>query len=569
MHSFLGVPLFHGGEMVGMLGLANRPGGYDHALVDHLQPLFSSVATIMGAVRAERARAAAEQAVRDQQVQLQTIFDLAGVGIVQLAMTGRPRMVNRRMCDMLGRTREELLSFRTDQVIHPDDLPGELDRRRRLLMGEQGEHRATCRYLHADGHAVWVNANVTVVRKPDGTADYLIIVAEDISARIAADEALRSSQQRFLDLVNSVDGIFWEADLEQRRFTYVSEKAEFITGYPTAQWLQPDFWPSHVHPDDRDRAVQEIIATQQAGVPHSIEYRFMAHDGRVLWMSSLVTVVPVDGGRRLLRGLIIDATGRKRAEETELAAQAALRANAAKTQFLSRMSHELRTPLNAVLGFAQLLALDTAQPLSPSQRARVQHISQAGAHLLGMINDVLDLSRIEGGGISLMPDVVPVHAVIHEALAMVAMSASEAGVTVSVDRSAHDLAPVATCVRADRLRVRQVLVNLLSNAIKYNRPGGSVTVRWPTDDRGQVHLQVEDSGIGLSAAQQEHLFEPFNRLGIERSGIEGTGIGLVITQRLLQLMGGRLTVESVVGEGSCFTATLPAAQPVPAAVAPG
>jgi PAS domain S-box-containing protein len=567
MNCFLGVPLFHGGEMVGMLGLANRHGGYDQPLVDHLQPLFTSVAAIMGAVRGERARQAAEQALRDQQVQLQAIFDLAGVGIVQLAMTGRPRMVNRRMCDMLGRSREELLSLRTDQVIHADDLPGELDRRRRLLMGEHGEHRATCRYLHADGHAVWVNANVTAVRKPDGTADYLIIVAEDISARIAADEALRSSQQRFLDLVNSVDGIFWEADLEERQFTYVSEKAEAITGYPAAQWLQRDFWPSHVHPDDRERAMREVIDTQLAGAPQSIEYRFMAHDGRVVWMSSLVTVVALEGGRRLLRGLIIDTTSRKRAEETELAAQAALRANAAKTQFLSRMSHELRTPLNAVLGFAQLLALDTAQPLTPSQRARVQHISQAGAHLLGMINDVLDLSRIESGGVSLMPDAVPVHTVVSEALAMVAMSASEAGVTLTVDRSERGSALAATCVRADRLRLRQVLVNLLSNAIKYNRQGGTVTVRWPVDEHGQVHLQVQDDGIGLSAAQQEHLFEPFNRLGIERSGIEGTGIGLVITQRLLQLMGGRLSVESAVGEGSCFTATLPAAQPVGAALA--
>jgi signal transduction histidine kinase len=273
-------------------------------------------------------------------------------------------------------------------------------------------------------------------------------------------------------------------------------------------------------------------------------------------------VVDTEDGRRLLRGVTIDTTARRRAEETEVAAQAALRANAAKTQFLSRMSHELRTPLNAVLGFAQLLALDGTHPLSPAQRARVDHISQAGAHLLAMINDVLDLSRIEGGSVAMLPAVVPVHIVTSEALALVANAADAAGVRVRVDRSQREMALVTTCVRADHLRLRQVLVNLLSNAIKYNRPGGSVTLRWPVDPDGQVRLQVEDTGIGLSAAQQEHLFEPFNRLGIERSGIEGTGIGLVITQRLVQLMGGRVTVESRVGEGSCFTVSLPLAHPV-------
>jgi len=187
---------------------------------------------------------------------------------------------------------------------------------------------------------------------------------------------------------------------------------------------------------------------------------------------------------------------------------------------------------------------------------------------------VLDLSRIESGGVALLTASVPVHVVINEALAMVAPAAASAGVSVQVDRATPALAHVGTCVRADHLRLRQVLVNLLSNAIKYNRPGGSVTLRWPVDEKaGQVRLQVHDTGIGLSAVQQEHLFEPFNRLGIERSGIEGTGIGLVITQRLVQLMGGQLSVESVVGEGSCFTAALPlaaASGPAPdAAAAPG
>ncbi len=560
MDAFLGVPLFHGGEMVGMMGLANRSGGYDQAMVDHLQPLFTSVAAIFGAVRAERARSAAEQALREQQEQLQATFDLAGVGIVQLSLDGRPRMINRRLCELLGRTREQQMALRSEQAIHPEDLPAEVANRQRLLGGEIAHYRAAKRYLHADGHSVWVNTHMTLVRKPDDSPDYFIGVAEDITERMLAESELRSSQQRFVDLVKSVDGIFWEADFEAGRFTYVSEKAEAITGYPLAQWMEKDFWYIHVHRADRDRALREVLAVAQVGSAQAIEYRFIAKGGRVMWVSSLVTLVHAERGKTLLRGLIIDTTARKRAEDAELAAEAALRANAAKTEFLSRMSHELRTPLNAVLGFSQLLALDTTQPLSPSQQARVQHIAQAGAHLLAMINDVLDLSRIESGGVALLPTTVPVHVVVNEALTMVAHDAASAGVVVQVDGSEPSLAHVSTCVRADHLRLRQVLVNLLSNAIKYNRPGGSVTLRWPVDDAsGLAHLQVYDTGIGLTAAQQAHLFEPFNRLGIERSGIEGTGIGLVITQRLVQLMGGQLKVESSVGEGSCFTASLPLA----------
>ncbi|MGY4831702.1 PAS domain S-box protein [Sphaerotilaceae bacterium SBD11-9] len=566
MDAFLGVPLFHGGEMVGMLGLANRPGGYDEPLVEHLQPLFASVAAIFGAVRAERGRRVAEQALREQQAQLKAIFDLASVGIVQLSLDGTPRMMNQRMCGMLGRTHEEQMKLRSEDVTHPDDRAAEVGLRERLLAGEISHFRTDKRYLHADGHAIWANSTMTLVRKPDGSPDYFIRVVEDITERRQAEAELRSSQERFLDLVSSVDGIFWESDPVERRFTYVSEKAEAISGYPLSQWMEPRFWSNHLHPDDYERGLAEVAAVQSGGGARAIQYRFMARDGRVIWMSSLVTLVQTESGRPCLRGLMVDTTARKRADEAELAAEAAVRANAAKTEFLSRMSHELRTPLNAVLGFSQLLALDTAQPLSPSQQARVQHISQAGAHLLAMINDVLDLSRIESGGVSLVLANVPVQVVVNEALAMVAPAAASAGVSLQVDRRPD----LGAHVRADHLRLRQVLVNLLGNAIKYNRPGGSVMLRWPVDEAGGlVHLQVEDTGIGLSAVQQEHLFEPFNRLGIERSGIEGTGIGLVITQRLVQLMGGRIAVESRVGEGSCFTASLPWAPPADRHAAPG
>jgi PAS domain S-box-containing protein len=432
MASFLGVPLFHGGDMVGLVGLANRRGGYDDALVEFLQPLFASVAAILGAVRSEQARRQAEAALRDSEERLRTTFEMAAVGIAHVALDGRFQRVNRRLCEILGQPRDKLLGLRLEELTLAPDRGVNTELAHRLLGGEVASYTVEQRYRHADGNTVWATLTVALVRDAHSAPDYFIAVIEDITARKDTEAAL-------------------------------------------------------------------------------------------------------------------------------LAARTAERANAAKTEFLSRMSHELRTPLNAVLGFAQLLQLDATQPLTPQQKVRLSHIEHAGAHLLAMINDVLDLSRIESGGMPLTTEAVALPVLVQESLALVATAARDAGVRLEL--APPSPADGADHARADHLRLRQVLVNLLSNAIKYNRPGGAVTVRWRAASSSTVQLQVSDTGRGLSAEQCAHLFEPFNRLGAERSGVEGTGIGLVVTQRLVHLMGGAIGVDSVSGAGSCFSVSLPAGDP--------
>ncbi|TMH31643.1 MAG: PAS domain S-box protein [Betaproteobacteria bacterium] len=430
MDAFLGVPLFHGGDMVGLVGLANRTGGYDAALVEFLQPLFASVANIIGAVRTEEARRHAEQALRDSEERLRTTFEMAAVGIAHIAPDGRYQRVNRHLCQLLGYTREELSTMRYQDVTIADDLPASEAYVQCLLDGDAPSYALEKRYRHRSGAIVWASVSIAMVRDAAGAPAYFVSVIEDI-------------------------------------------------------------------------------------------------------------------------------TPRKQTEAAMLAARAAERANAAKTEFLSRMSHELRTPLNAVLGFAQLLQMDAKQPLSSEQQTRVHHIENAGVHLLAMINDVLDLSRIESGSMPLTTTTVALPALVDEALALVATAARDADVRLLVEPPPAESS--GNAVRADHLRLRQVLVNLLSNAIKYNRRDGTATVRWGVAADGAVQLQVSDTGQGLSAEQRAHLFEPFNRLGAERSGIEGTGIGLVVTQRLVQLMRGTIAVDSVPGHGSCFSVSLPSA----------
>ncbi len=262
-----------------------------------------------------------------------------------------------------------------------------------------------------------------------------------------------------------------------------------------------------------------------------------------------------DARERVARMVVVveDVTDGLRLEASERALQRAEEANRAKNEFLSRMSHELRTPLNAMIGFTQLLQMDTRSALPEHQRAWTQQILRAGWHLLEMINETLDLARIETGAVRLSLQAVDLIALVNGTHALLASAAAGRGVTIE-----EALDPKASAVLADATRLKQVLTNLLSNAIKYNQVDGRVGLSTHrAADPGWIEIQVADSGLGMTDTQLGELFQPYNRLGREASGIEGTGIGLVISRRLTELMGGTLTVQSHPGAGSIFTVRLP------------
>jgi signal transduction histidine kinase/ActR/RegA family two-component response regulator len=242
----------------------------------------------------------------------------------------------------------------------------------------------------------------------------------------------------------------------------------------------------------------------------------------------------------------------QRTDELVLARDEAERASRAKSQFLSSMSHELRTPLNAILGLAQILRLRGDAATGAQREQHLANIETAGWHLLELINEVLDLSRIEAGKINVRREPVPLHRLCGECVQLIEPLTHAAGIAV-IDRSAEGASLAALC---DRTRLNQVLMNLLSNAVKYNRRGGSITLTLQAIDEAWVELAIEDTGPGFTREQLSRLFEPFNRLGAETSAIEGTGIGLVVTKRLTELMGGRLDLTTTEGVGSRFTVRL-------------
>jgi PAS domain S-box-containing protein len=256
--------------------------------------------------------------------------------------------------------------------------------------------------------------------------------------------------------------------------------------------------------------------------------------------AALIDAMRYEQERQLIQAQLISAK-----DEAE-------RANQAKSEFLSRMSHELRTPLNAILGFAQLLSSDPDEPLSQEQTGSVEQILTAGWHLLELINEVLELSKIEAGKLSMSWEAVSLPEVVVECRALVASLAEQRGISLYDETAAC----AGTLVWADRVRLKQVLLNLLSNAVKYNRQHGEVWIRCEVLEDA-LRISVADQGPGLSDEQLAHLFEPFNRFGAEHSNVEGTGIGLVITRGLVYAMGGSIDVASRVGEGCVFSVVLP------------
>jgi len=246
-------------------------------------------------------------------------------------------------------------------------------------------------------------------------------------------------------------------------------------------------------------------------------------------------------------------------EELQLAKVEAEAASSAKSDFLSRISHELRTPMNSILGFAQLLAMSRKDPITPTQRVRIDNILKSGKHLLDLINEVLEISRIEAGRVDLSPEPVDLSHLIEQVVALTDPLAGERGIHLHWEKEAGE--PVY--LLADIQRLKQVLINLVSNAIKYSHTGGDVWLHWTSRPDGYWRIRVRDAGIGIPAELQDRLFQPFERLGIDKSGVEGTGLGLALSKRLVELMDGQIGFESSPGVGSTFWVDMPSAAPLP------
>ncbi|HEX8281096.1 MAG TPA: PAS domain S-box protein, partial [Chthoniobacterales bacterium] len=515
---------------------------------------FFLVLSCLRSVAEMRAIAKRTAALEASERSSRQIFEEAPIGMALVGLDLRFRKANARLCEMVGYSEEELCERTAGDIGYPADA--DTSEELSATTRDGATPSIDKRYLRKNGDELWATRTATAIRDEAGKPRDFLLMVEDISERKRAESALRTSQRQVeaahhstqLIMDNSQDVICTIS--ERGQFVTVSAACEQLWGYKPAELIGRDYI-DFVHPEDQART--EAVAAQLLAGEKVTDFvnRYVRKNGEIVDVLWSVSWSAID---QTVFCVAHDMTERSRIEQAlREAKEEADRANMAKSEFLSRMSHELRTPLNAILGFGQLLERQSA---TDAQRNRVGYILSAGRHLLNLINEVLDISRIEAGNLQLSVEPVRVGDAVAEAVDLVRPFAAERTIELKTLTEADE-----TCfVRGDRQRLKQVLLNLLSNAIKYTPVGGRVSVCYEAAADGMLRLSVADTGRGIPVDKLARLFTPFDRLGAEQSDVEGTGLGLALCRRLMEAMQGRIGVNSRTGDGSTFWIEIPLAE---------
>jgi PAS domain S-box-containing protein len=404
-----------------------------------------------------------------------------------------------------------------------------------------------------------------------GTLEFQAVI-QDITERKDSEEALRTSEKKYRSLVANIPDVAWTANTAGE-LLYISDNIRNIIGFSAEELTQTrkDLWLDRIHPNDLAEVSAAYDLLFQQGKEFNIEYRMRRKDGEWIWLHNRAPAYRVSDGVPCADGLVSDITRRKQAEETlQNTKEAAETANRAKSQFLANMSHELRTPLNAIIGFSELLSDRTFGDLNVRQLKYSNNILSSGRHLLQLINDILDLSKVEAGSLELNCTLFQVSGALQSAHSIVKVLAHKKSIQLN-----FAVSPTLPQVFADEAKFKQIMYNLLSNAIKFTPEGGSVSVSAETDTlspdalaTAQGHssslkclkVVVTDTGIGIHPNDHERVFNEFEQVDSSYGRQQqGTGLGLALTKRFVEMHGGRIWVESegIQGAGSKFLFILP------------
>lgn len=487
-------------------------------------------------------------------------------GVIQLFNVGAERMLGYSAAEVVDQITPADISDPQEVILRAGELSAELGTTItpgfealafKASRGIEDIYELT--YIRKDGTRFPAIVSVTALRDAQQAVIGYLLIGTDNSARKHAEEKLRSTTESFRLMVESVsDYAIVMLDPEGRVVSW-NTGAQRIKGFQSEEIVGRHFEVFYPEEDVASGKPAADLELACASGRHEDECWRVRKDGSLFWANIVFTAIRDQAGE--LRGfakLTRDLTERNKIEAALTNAKAlAEKANLAKSEFLSSMSHELRSPLNAILGFAQLMESDSPPPTAAQGESIIQ-ILNAGWYLLELINEVLDLSAVESGKLSMSLEPVLLNDLLLECQSMVEPLAQRRGISMTFPRVEDQY-----CVSGDRTRIKQVLINLLTNAIKYNGAGGSVTVVCaPNTLTGRVQITVRDTGAGLPPEKLAQLFQPFNRLGQETGAEEGTGIGLVVSKRLVELMDGEISVQSTVGTGSVFTVELPSTAPL-------
>jgi PAS domain S-box-containing protein len=502
-------------------------------------------------------------------------------GVIQIFNVGAERMLGYAAADVVNKITPADISDPLEVIARAVALSAELATtitpgfQALVFKASRGiEDIYELTYIRKDGSRFPAIVSVTALRDDQGAIIGYLLIGTDNSARkqveaeqMKLDQRLRDQQFYTRSLIESNIDALMTTD-PAGIITDVNKQMEALTGCTRDELIGAPFKNYFTDPERAEAGIKQMLREKKLT---NYELTARARDGKTTVVSYNATTF-YDRDRKL-QGVFAaarDVTERKRLDqalqeqnvELKRARAAAEKANLAKSDFLSSMSHELRSPLNAILGFAQLINSDSPPP-TPAQAASIDQILHAGWYLLELINEILDLAQIESGRLALSLEPTSLAEVMAECQAMIEPQGQKRGIKMTFPQ--FDL---PCFVDADRTRLKQILINLLSNAIKYNQADGTVVVdaNCASSNPDRVRISVKDTGAGLPPDMLIQLFQPFNRLGQERSAEEGTGIGLVMSKRLVELMGGEIGVDSTVGNGSVFWFELNAATPLQLAV---
>jgi PAS domain S-box-containing protein len=500
------------------------------------------------------ARKEAEAALQQERDLLQTILDALPDAVYVKDVDSRFVRLNSATARVLGADDPGFVLGRSDADFFPEDLAA------RFRADEEFVIRTGVPLLNqlepqAEGDAATWSLTSTVPLTDDGAVVGVIGINRDVTEVQHVQQRLAESEVRYRTLVEQLPVVIAiKAAGSGSATRYVSPQIGEVLGYSPQEYMEiGDEWISMIHPEDLPDVRAAEARSDATGQRFQAEYRCRAKDGRWVWLrDDGVLIRPTDGGDPYWQTVLIDITDQKRVEaELRKARKEAEQANRAKSHFLSTMSHELRTPLNAILGYADFLLHPAADPVTERQREEIDTIASSGERLLRLINDILDITRIESGEIVLERLPVELPSVLAAALEEITPEAREKGLEVILD-----VPRALPVVEADPGRLQQVLANLLGNAVKFTDEGAIMLRAIPGED-GAV-IEVRDTGIGIAADDLPHIFEPFRQVdaGMSRR-FGGTGLGLAVSCGLVRLHGGTIAVESEPGKGSAFIVALP------------
>ncbi|WP_135613244.1 PAS domain S-box protein [Methanococcoides sp. AM1] len=407
--------------------------------------------------------------------------------------------------------------------------------------------------LSKDGKKIPVEINVSTIQYKGKPAEMAII--RDITERKKATAALMESEKKYRELTENIAELVYCIDPGTFETAYTNQAVENIFGYTIEEWLSdPGLWKSSICQKDIEKVLlkyEEMQTKLENGV---LEYRIRRKDGTIRWVEDHIAwLIDKEGNNVSINGVMHDVTERKEAEIALMNAKiTAESANKAKSEFLANVSHELRTPLNSIIGFSDFLLDNDKDLINDKQIRYITNISKSGNHLLSLINDILDLSKIEAGKAELQHEKILFRDVLNDVISIVSPLVQQKNICLSTSIEADDL-----CINADRLKLKQVIFNLLSNAIKFTPDGGSIMVRVEKSTKCLV-IKVKDTGIGISKNYHEKIFEPFTQVDSSSSRLyEGNGLGLALVKKIVEMHDGEVLFKSELGEGTTIGFSIP------------